>query len=251
MNIEVLYFEGCPNHLPAIEMIRETLKSLGRQCDIRQVEVRTQADAEAMAFVGSPSIRINGADIEAWARSAKNFGLSCRTYLDGSHRSGVPSRELLRRAIVESVTGVSGSITTEPNTSKTEIISSSQSSPISGGRKDSLGGSGSTALFAGGLAAILASTCCLGPLILISLGFSGVWIGNLTVLEPYRPFFIVIAVVALFFAGKQIFRPAQLCNPGEVCALPRARRIYKLLFWTCAILVLVALVYPYVARFFY
>lgn len=47
---------------------------------------------------------------------------------------------------------------------------------------------GRGALFAGGLAAILASTCCLGPLVLVALGFSGAWIGNLTVLEPYRPF---------------------------------------------------------------
>lgn len=46
---------------------------------------------------------------------------------------------------------------------------------------------GRGALFAGGLAAILASTCCLGPLVLVALGFSGAWIGNLTVLEPYRP----------------------------------------------------------------
>jgi mercuric ion transport protein len=38
----------------------------------------------------------------------------------------------------------------------------------------------------GGLAAILASTCCLGPLVLVALGFSGAWIGNLTVLEPCR-----------------------------------------------------------------
>lgn len=45
---------------------------------------------------------------------------------------------------------------------------------------------GRGALFAGGLAAILASTCCLGPLVLVALGFSGAWIGNLTVLEPYR-----------------------------------------------------------------
>ncbi|MBE0974886.1 mercuric transport protein, partial [Escherichia coli] len=49
---------------------------------------------------------------------------------------------------------------------------------------------GRGALFAGGLAAILASTCCLGPLILVALGFSGAWIGNLTALEPYRPIFI-------------------------------------------------------------
>jgi mercuric ion transport protein len=220
MNIEVLYFEGCPNHLSAIEMVRETLNSLGRQDEIHQVEVHTQADAEAMAFVGSPSIRINGADVEPWARTATAFGLSCRTYLDGSHRSGVPSRELLRRAISEGIRCPSK-------------------------HRDR------KALFAGGLAAILASTCCLGPLILISLGFSGAWIGNLTVLEPYRPFFIVAAVVAVFFAGRQIFRPAYLCDPGEVCALPRARRTYKFLFWSCATLVLVALVYPYVARFFY
>src|SRR5437879_6326120 len=251
MNIEVLYFEGCPNHLPALEMVRETLNSLGRQDEIHQVEVRTQADADTTAFVGSPSIRINGTDIEPWARTAKAFGLSCRTYLDGSHRSGVPSRELLRRAISEGIMDVPASIATEPNASTAGTISNNQNSPISGGRTDSLGGSGSTALFAGGLTAILASTCCLGPLILISLGFSGAWIGNLTVLEPYRPFFIVAAVVALFFAGRQIFRPARLCNPGEVCALPQARRIYTFLFWSCATLLFVALVYPYVARFFY
>ena len=59
---------------------------------------------------------------------------------------------------------------------------------------------GRGALFAGGLAAILASTCCLGPLVLVALGFSGAWIGNLTVLEPYRPLFIGAALVALFFA---------------------------------------------------
>ena len=60
---------------------------------------------------------------------------------------------------------------------------------------------GRGALAAGGLAAILASTCCLGPLLLITLGFSGAWIGNLTALEPYRPIFIGVALVALFFAA--------------------------------------------------
>ena len=110
---------------------------------------------------------------------------------------------------------------------------------------------GSGALFVGGLAAILASTCCLGPLVLVALGLSGAWIGNLTRLEPYRPFFIAGAVIALFFAGRRIFRPAQTCNPGEVCAIPRTRRIYKVLFVTVSILVLIALVFPYVVKFFY
>jgi len=110
---------------------------------------------------------------------------------------------------------------------------------------------GSGALFAGGLAAILASTCCLGPLVLIALGVSGAWIGNLTKLEPYRPLFIVGAIVALIFAGRQIFRTAQTCNPGEVCAVPRTRRIYKVLFVVVSMLVLVALVFPYLVKFFY
>src|SRR5215813_8392129 len=100
---------------------------------------------------------------------------------------------------------------------------------------------GGGALFVGGLAAILASTCCLGPLVLVSLGVSGAWIGNLTVLEPYRPLFIGVALIALFFAARSIFRPAHACQPGEVCAVPRARRIYKVMFWVCAALVLVAI----------
>jgi len=110
---------------------------------------------------------------------------------------------------------------------------------------------GSGALLVGGLAAILASTCCLGPLVLVALGLSGAWIGNLTRLEPYRPFFIAGALVALFFAGRRIFRPARACEPGEVCAVPRARRVYKIVFGIVSALVLIALVYPYVAKFFY
>lgn len=103
MKIEVLYFAGCPNHLPAMEIVRETLNSLDRDDEIHQTEIRTQAEAETMGFVGSPSIRIDGADIEPWARATKTFGLSCRTYSHGSQRWGVPSREQLRHAIEESI----------------------------------------------------------------------------------------------------------------------------------------------------
>lgn len=110
---------------------------------------------------------------------------------------------------------------------------------------------GRGALLAGGLAAILASTCCLGPLILITLGFSGAWIGNLTVLEPYRPIFILVALVALFFAWRRIFRPAAACKPGEVCAIPQVRATYQFVFWIVAVLVLVAFGFPYVMPFFY
>lgn len=107
------------------------------------------------------------------------------------------------------------------------------------------------ALALGGLAAILASTCCLGPLLLVSLGVSGAWIGNLTVLEPYRPFFIGAALLALAFAYRRMFRPLQACKPGELCALPRVRATYKVIFWVVVVLVLVALLFPYVLPLFY
>lgn len=112
-------------------------------------------------------------------------------------------------------------------------------------------GKGRGALAAGGIAAILASACCLGPLVLIALGFSGAWIGNLTVLEPYRPAFTGAALIALIFAWRSIFRPARACNPDDVCAVPRARTSYKVIFWIVAALVLLALAFPYVLPLLY
>ena len=106
-------------------------------------------------------------------------------------------------------------------------------------------------LAAGGIAAILASACCLGPLLLVSLGLGGAWLGNLMALEPFRPVFVGAALVALFFAYRRIFRPAAECKPGEVCARPRAKRAYKVMFGVVAILVAVALAFPYIAPRFY
>lgn len=110
---------------------------------------------------------------------------------------------------------------------------------------------GRGALATSGVAAILASTCCLGPLVLVALGFSGAWIGNLTVLEPYRPIFIGAALVALLFAWRSISRPAQACKPGDVCPVPQVRTAFKVIFWIVAALVLVALAFPYILPLFY
>lgn len=110
---------------------------------------------------------------------------------------------------------------------------------------------GRVALAAGGLAAILASSCCLGPLVLVTLGFSGAWIGSLSVLEPFRPIFIAGSAIALFFAYRRIFRPAKDCTTGEVCAVPVVRRSYQVLFWLVAALTLVAVGFPYVLPLFY
>lgn len=103
----------------------------------------------------------------------------------------------------------------------------------------------------GGLAATLASACCLGPLILVSLGLSGAWIGQLTRLEPYRPWLMVVSVMALGLAARRIFRPLTKCQPDEVCAIPPVRLAYRCLFWIVTALVLVAFAFPYVASWLY
>src|SRR5437762_5959528 len=101
MKVEVLYFRGCPNHLPTVERVREMLHKMGLHDEIREIEVESQDKAEATAFLGSPSVRIDGIDIEPSARGAKGFGLTCRTYIEGATRTGLPSRALISAAIAE------------------------------------------------------------------------------------------------------------------------------------------------------
>lgn len=107
------------------------------------------------------------------------------------------------------------------------------------------------ALVTGGVAGILASVCCVGPLVLVGLGIGGAWVSTLTVLEPYRWLFAGVSVLALFFAWRGIYRPAGQCEPGSVCAVPRARRAYRITFWVVATLVAAAFILPYFAWIFY
>lgn len=110
---------------------------------------------------------------------------------------------------------------------------------------------GAGSLAAGGFTAFLASACCAGPLVLLSLGLSGAWVSNLTLLEPYQPWFLGAAILALFFACRRIYRPAAACKPGEVCAVPATRRAYKITFWVVVALVGVGLGFPLIAPLFY
>ena len=107
-------------------------------------------------------------------------------------------------------------------------------------------------LIGGVIAAIAASLCCVGPLVLVMLGVGGAWVGNLALLEPFRPYFLGAAVIALFFAWKKIYRaPTAACTPGSLCAMPQTNLVYKLLFWLVAVLVALALIFPYIAPLFY
>lgn len=90
-------------------------------------------------------------------------------------------------------------------------------------------------MIGGIIAALGAGVCCVGPLLLLLLGVSGSWIGNLTAFEPYRPLFIAFVVLLFGYSGWKIYRPVEECEPGTACAVPKKQQQRKVIFWLSAI----------------
>ncbi len=168
MTIQVLYFEGCPNYQAAIELVR----SVAPGAKIEPIQVRTQEDAVRMRFLGSPTILIDGVDLEPQARGRADFGFACRTYAG----AGVPSRQLVEWAINES-----------------------QTRPVARPR---------ASWFAGGSAvlALAATACCWLPLILVGMGLGSAGLASST--EALRPWLLaasgIVLVVGLFSACRGV-----------------------------------------------
>lgn len=109
-------------------------------------------------------------------------------------------------------------------------------------------------LFAAGgvIGAILASTCCVVPLLFVTLGISGAWIGNLTALEPYKPYFAGVALVFIGLGFRQVyFKAKPACVEGSYCARPQSAFIAKTALWLSTVFVLLALTINWWAPLFY
>jgi hypothetical protein len=100
MQVDILYFEDCPNSDAALDHVRQALSSEGAVADVRMVEIRDTEDAIARRFLGSPTIQIDGEDAESEARRRIDYGFMCRTYRapDGSV-SGSPPVDLIAQAL--------------------------------------------------------------------------------------------------------------------------------------------------------
>jgi mercuric ion transport protein len=101
------------------------------------------------------------------------------------------------------------------------------------------------------LSSIVASTCCLLPLVLVLAGITGAWMSSLRVLEPLTPLFNGIAVAALAWAGYLVFRPQKECAVAESEACVQSRRSTKWIFLVCALFIAALLVFPFIAPYFY
>ena len=96
--------------------------------------------------------------------------------------------------------------------------------------------------------ALAASSCCIVPLILFSLGIGGAWIGNLTALAPYKPIFVAGTAGLLGYGFYLVYwKPRRACADGAACARPISNRLVQLALWIATVLVIAAFAFDYVA----
>ncbi len=98
MRIELLYYPECPSHERALELLREALRAEGVDAPIEIIRIDTQAQAEQHRFIGSPTIRIDGIEVDPHPELP--YRLTCRTFVHEDGRlSPLPSLTMLRQAI--------------------------------------------------------------------------------------------------------------------------------------------------------
>jgi len=99
MKIELLYSTACSDHVQARQYLREVLAEENVSAAIEEIRVETAEDAKRLQFLGSPTIRIEGMDVEGWSAQPRDYGWRCRTYHDNGQSYGYPSKEMIRWAI--------------------------------------------------------------------------------------------------------------------------------------------------------
>lgn len=224
MRVEVFYFSGCPNHKPAVERVNEALRAEGMSGEIVEIEVVDPETAQRVKFLGSPSIRVDGLDIEPEASSAKEFGLMCRTYAVNGRREGLPSSDMLRRAIRDANSGVSHS---------------------DSGASNALKNPTSWFAFSSVFAAIVASFCCILPIVFALTGFS--ILGASALFDAWRPYLLGLTFGLLGLGFYFAYRPRkEQCTPGSACAaMPATKRSGHLMLWLATAAVVLFVAFPY------
>jgi hypothetical protein len=99
VRIEILFFEGCPNIELAHDRVNEALRIEKVFAEVANVVIATPDDSKTFRFLGSPSIRINGSDVEPGADHRMDFGFMCRTYRAEKELTSAPSVDMIRNAI--------------------------------------------------------------------------------------------------------------------------------------------------------
>ena len=98
--VEILYFDGCPNHEPAIALVERIGRELGIEPQIQLVNVPDQEAAQRLRFLGSPTIRVAGRDVDPHAEKRRDYGFSCRVFRTEAGVVGQPDERWVRDALI-------------------------------------------------------------------------------------------------------------------------------------------------------
>jgi hypothetical protein len=100
LRVEFLFWRDCPSHEQALGRLQKVVSETGTKVSIDEIEVITELDAERLRFPGSPTIRVNGIDIDQDGAALMEVALTCRLYrLEDGRPSPLPSEEMIRRAL--------------------------------------------------------------------------------------------------------------------------------------------------------
>ena len=97
--VEVLSFAGCPHVRAAVALVEQVARQTGVDIDLRLIDVPDAAAAAERRFLGSPTVRVEGRDVEPGSHERADFALTCRVYQTPDGPSGLPTREWLEAAL--------------------------------------------------------------------------------------------------------------------------------------------------------
>jgi hypothetical protein len=101
VRVELLYFEGCPNHERLLPRLNELVAGADPNAGVELRRVESIEAAERERFLGSPTVRIDGVDVDPGAADRTDFGLKCRLYRSDEGTSGLPPERWIRDALAE------------------------------------------------------------------------------------------------------------------------------------------------------
>jgi len=232
MKIDVLYFAGCPNHKPTVERVRQVINRLGVAAELREVELTQDDDPAAMKFLGSPTVLIDGRDIDPSQRAGAGYGFGCRTF----GGTGIPPVEMIEQAVREASDHGDGDHDGCPPQAASE---SAESKPDQSDRLSFW----STPAAVG--SAIFSSACCWLPLLLVAFGLSAGGVAGF--FEVVRPYFLAAAAIFLGAGFYLAYLRQPACKPGDACAVSnrKRQRFNRGMLWVATVFVIAFALFPY------
>jgi len=236
-HVQILYFEGCPNHGPTVDLAKQVIDELAVEAQVEEREVKPSDDAEALRFLGSPTVLVDGVDIEPAARERTDFGFSCRTYPGG----GMPARDLLAAALTDRQP--SGVEEAEASPGSSDCCGPQQSSASEQQRRGYARDMLASPLAVG--FAVAGSACCWLPLMFVAFGVSAGGLG--AAFHAWRPYLLIASGAALAVGFYTAYSRAPQRSQGAACSIREKRlaRFSRGMLWAATALVAAFGLFPY------